>query len=475
MSAHQDRAGPLAADNDTFSQDEPFLNLIIKYMESEGDNQTKVDFRQPFIKNSLKYVYPLFIFLHALVCLFGTFGNATLLVVIVRRRLYRVPTFFFLANLALADMIKASIVLPITVTTMLFANWIFGSFLCFFLPMMHSFPIHASMLTYTLIAVDRYRLIVHPMKSRVPAGLCVIAVWVVGVCVVLPYAVYIKYVDLGLLLGSDFEGVGLCWVNMAKHIQEYIRAMFVVMYCLPLAIMAFLYVKVSAEIKGSESPSVSIHFEENLHSVSEATYQTNVTWSTSESGEHRIDQEGASYESGRLPVSRSRSPRPSCNDNDDDDDIDAELDFRKEKRTQKYMITMVMLFAMCWCPINILTLVTHFVLEDDDNTGHFDVTYLTFAFFGFLSTCINPVLFASWSMSDRTKDRLRGYFRFSNRRQSSSPSAHSTTSTRLTPSPNPALRYASSPRPDIQSPKNLNKTSNSSPRAHVQFVHKNYV
>ena len=46
-------------------------------------------------------------------------------------------------------------------------NWIWGSFMCYFLPMLHSFPIHASMLTFLMIAVDRYRLIVHPMKPRV--------------------------------------------------------------------------------------------------------------------------------------------------------------------------------------------------------------------------------------------------------------------------------------------------------------------
>ncbi|ELU08490.1 hypothetical protein CAPTEDRAFT_160415, partial [Capitella teleta] len=187
-----------------------------------------MDFRQPYIKNSLRYVYPLFILLHAVVCLCGVCGNGAMLAVILRRKLYRSPTFFFLANLALSDFLKAAVVLPITVTTMMFGNWIFGSFLCFSLPMLHSFPIHASMLTHMVIAIDRYRLIVYPMKSRIPAGLCMIAVWVIGVCVVLPYAVYIKYYDLGALLGIDFDGVGLCWINMSKHTQEYIRAMFVV-------------------------------------------------------------------------------------------------------------------------------------------------------------------------------------------------------------------------------------------------------
>jgi hypothetical protein len=64
---------------------------------------------------------------------------------------------------------------------------------------------------------------------------------VIAVCVVLPYAVYIKYIDLKPLIGAD---IGLCMVDHDRHIEEYIRAMFVIFYCLPLAVIAFLYVKV---------------------------------------------------------------------------------------------------------------------------------------------------------------------------------------------------------------------------------------
>ncbi|ELT95621.1 hypothetical protein CAPTEDRAFT_24737, partial [Capitella teleta] len=313
-----------------------------------------IDFRLPFIKTSLRYVYPLFILLHSVVCVGGFCGNAAMLALIVRRKLYRSPTFFFLANLALSDLLKAVIVLPITVMTQLCGNWVFGSFICFLLPMMHSFPVHASMLTYLVIAVDRYRLIIYPMKTRVPAGLCVIAVWMIGVCVVLPYVVYVKYIDLGSFLGQKFQGVGLCWVHMPEHIQEYIRATFVV---------------------------ISSRLEEPRRS---STYHPN------------------------SPLSY---PDP-----DEEDDIEVNIDFRKEKRTQKYLISMIVLFAMCWCPINILGLVNHLVLENEGNAGHLDVTYLTFTFFGFMSTCTTPVLFASWCMSDQAKERLKGYFRFSTKR-----------------------------------------------------------
>ena len=96
------------------------------------------------------------------------------------------PTFLFFANLALSDVIKVAIAQPLTVINLIMQNWILGSFLCYFLPMLHAFPIHATMMTHVVIAIDRYRFIVHPMKSRIPAGLCIIAVWVRRMQTVLP-------------------------------------------------------------------------------------------------------------------------------------------------------------------------------------------------------------------------------------------------------------------------------------------------
>lgn len=387
---------------------ETYLELIYDWM-TNNNSTGNVDFTQPHVRKSLRYVYPLFMFLYTLVGFVGLIGNAAIIIVIGKRRFYHDQLFLFIGNLAFSDILKCMFVLPITLANLIIQNWIFGSFLCFFLPMMQCFPIHASMLTFLVIAIDRYRLIVVPFKSRLPAGLCTIAVWVAAVCVVLPFALYIKYIDLGAFLGNRFSGIGICYLNLDKHIEEYIRAIFVTLYAMPLAITGFLYVKVSAELKSKDSGSLSVHFtvpsETTIANHKDYTRETFLTTD----GDTRIDPEGASAE-----VKNSKEYIEK-NTQDSDDD----LDLAKEKRTQSYLIAMVTLFAMCWCPLNILILVTHFVLEDGESMGHFDISYITFTWFGFLSTCINPVLFASWRMSDSTKDRLRGYLRLSNRHRPS--------------------------------------------------------
>lgn len=385
-----------------------FITQILLWIDQRND--TSFDFTQPYIRRSMRYVYPLFMFLYAAVGLIGFIGNVSMLIVMGKRRLYHDQTYFFLGNLAFSDLIKCVFVLPISLANMLVQNWIFGSFLCFFLPMIQFFPIHASMLTFLMIAIDRYRLIVNPFKARVPAGLCIIATWVGAICVVLPHAVYIKYIDLGALFGDKFDGVGICYVNMERHIEEYFRAMFVTLYALPLAIIGFLFVKISVELKGKETNPIIVHYNiaNSNSNVQHESLHVENTLKNKQSHDAEVRQLDRD-----TPRSKEYTERAT---QDSDDDIN----LAKEKRSQNYLIGMVTFFAMCWCPMYILILVHYFVHENADNTGHIDITFITFAWFGYLSTCVNPILFASWRMSSTTKDRLKGYFRFSNRRRSSS-------------------------------------------------------
>ncbi len=112
-----------------------------------------------------------------------------------------------------------------------------------------------------------------------------------------------------------------------------------------------------------------------------------------------------------LGPSPFRSKVKDYDDVDDYGETSAEVNVVAEQRSQRYLVTMVTLYALCWFPVNVLILATHFVYETDDSAGHIDITYLIFTFFGFLSTCVNPVLFTSWCMSRDTKDRLRDCLR----------------------------------------------------------------
>lgn len=112
-----------------------WLNIIAQFMMGLR-NDSGLDFSKPYLRPSLTRVFPLFVFLYALVVSVGAVSNVALIWTVVKHRLYKDPTYGYLINLATADIIKCVLVLPVSLTILLVQNWIFGNFLCFFLPML---------------------------------------------------------------------------------------------------------------------------------------------------------------------------------------------------------------------------------------------------------------------------------------------------------------------------------------------------
>lgn len=113
-----------------------FLEDVIHYFNHGTKHNDSVDFREPQLRYSFITLYPLFVFLYSLVVTVGTLSNCVMIYVIFRDRLYKDQTFCYFINLALSDIVKCIFVLPISLMVILIHNWIFGSFLCYFLPMM---------------------------------------------------------------------------------------------------------------------------------------------------------------------------------------------------------------------------------------------------------------------------------------------------------------------------------------------------
>jgi hypothetical protein len=112
-----------------------WLNVVAQFIMGLR-NDSGLDFSKPHLRPSVARVFPLFVFLYALVVAVGTISNLAVIWTVVKHRLYRNPTYGYIINLAIADIIKCVLVLPISLTILLVQNWIFGSFLCFFLPML---------------------------------------------------------------------------------------------------------------------------------------------------------------------------------------------------------------------------------------------------------------------------------------------------------------------------------------------------
>ncbi|XP_066908846.1 uncharacterized protein [Halyomorpha halys] len=98
------------------------------------------------------------------------------------------------------------------------------------------------------------------MKPRIPAFVCATGSWLMAICIVLPYPIYTTYLDLGKYIGQ-FQGVGICAINLQDDMQEYMRGLFLAMYVLPLAVTAYLYIRMSRKLQTEEGPMPVMMFE----------------------------------------------------------------------------------------------------------------------------------------------------------------------------------------------------------------------
>lgn len=94
------------------------------------------DTSAPILKPIVRNIYPIFMLQYGLLMLVGAAANVLVGYHVMRRKLYRDVTHALLLNLVLSHCVQCFVVVPMTLTVLLVQNWVFGQFLCYFLPML---------------------------------------------------------------------------------------------------------------------------------------------------------------------------------------------------------------------------------------------------------------------------------------------------------------------------------------------------
>lgn len=113
-----------------------WLHVIVQYVTGFQNMSDGKEFSDPIVKPALINIYPLFLLQYGLLCVFSVLSNVYLIYYIMRCRLYRDVTHAFLMNLAVCHFVQSFIVMPVTLMVIIIQNWIYGQFLCFFLPLL---------------------------------------------------------------------------------------------------------------------------------------------------------------------------------------------------------------------------------------------------------------------------------------------------------------------------------------------------
>ncbi|XP_005483712.2 neuropeptide Y receptor type 2 [Zonotrichia albicollis] len=197
---------------------------------------------------------------YSLIILLGFIGNSLVIYIIVKYKTMRTVTNFFIANLALADLMVDTLCLPFTLVYTLLDEWKFGAVLCHLVPYAQALSVHVSTLTLTVIALDRYRCIVFHLDSRISKRLSftIIAVmWLAAAVLAGPLAIFREYryeeipsINLKMAVCSEK------WPSANnRDATIYSLSMLLLQYVLPLAIICYAYTRIWFKLKNHVSPT----------------------------------------------------------------------------------------------------------------------------------------------------------------------------------------------------------------------------
>nr|XP_020450620.1 somatostatin receptor type 1-like [Monopterus albus]XP_020450621.1 somatostatin receptor type 1-like [Monopterus albus]XP_020450623.1 somatostatin receptor type 1-like [Monopterus albus] len=132
--------------------------------------------------------------IYALVCGIGVIGNAMVIYVILKYAKMKTATNIYILNLAIADELFMLSV-PFLATSAALRHWPFGSLMCRLVLSVDGINMFTSIFCLTVLSVDRYIAVVHPIKAaryRRPtvAKVVNVCVWGLSLIVILPIIIF---------------------------------------------------------------------------------------------------------------------------------------------------------------------------------------------------------------------------------------------------------------------------------------------
>ena len=179
------------------------------------------------------------------IAFFAITGNPLVLAVVWGKKTMRKTINFFIANMALSDLIFTLVYIPRIVTILALGyKWLVqglaGLILCHMVPPLIEIAIIVSVLTIVAISVDRFLAVTFPLRAFITTKICAFVIsttWLIAVSVKIP-----------TLFASDlveFQGKTYCIVDFdlsfgAGSGQIYFKFVFIVLYAIPFLVTVLL-------------------------------------------------------------------------------------------------------------------------------------------------------------------------------------------------------------------------------------------
>uniref|UniRef100_A0A8C6LI52 Opsin 4a (melanopsin) n=1 Tax=Nothobranchius furzeri TaxID=105023 RepID=A0A8C6LI52_NOTFU len=184
-----------------------------------------------------------------------------------RSRSLRTPANMFIINLAITDLLMCVTQSPIFFTTSMHKRWIFGEKGCELYAFCGALFGICSMITLTVIAIDRYFVITRPLTSigvlsRKRALLVLALVWVYSLGWSLPpFFGWSAYVPEGLLTSCTWD-----YMTFTPSVRAYTMLLFIFVFFLPLFIIIYCYILIFRAIRTTNQAVGKINGSTHSHS-----------------------------------------------------------------------------------------------------------------------------------------------------------------------------------------------------------------
>ncbi|XP_068631452.1 RYamide receptor-like [Battus philenor] len=304
-----------------------FENTIVCIFEDTSDDfLTSTSFR------TVVYIMYSAVFVIALT------GNGLVCFVVHTSPRMKTVTNYFIVNLAVGDILMTLFCVPFSfVPVLVLRYWPFGDVMCHVVNYSQAVSVLVSAYTLLAISIDRYVVILHPLKQRLgklAAKAIVIAVWSGALATALPIPIVSQLQKPSLWhLACDVYVCAENWTDK-KRSEQYTIALLTLQFALPLTALVGTYARIGY-----------------------------VVWAVRPPGEAQSDRD-TRMQSSKLKMI-------------------------------KMMVTVVAVFIVSWLPLNILIMLWTFYGQDEEWTAWPGLPYIWFAshWLAMSHSCYNPIIY----------------------------------------------------------------------------------
>ncbi|ELT99672.1 hypothetical protein CAPTEDRAFT_35369, partial [Capitella teleta] len=260
--------------------------------------------------------------------------NFVVCYVLFKNRRMRTVTNCFTTNLSISDILLTLLNIPFNVIRNTTEEWVFGHVICGCTNFILNVSVYASTFTMAAIALERYRVIMCPLRPRISfcvASVTLVVIWLLGIIMSLPFAVFSEVVEVRFLLHDTLR----CRVEYPQPQRTYERYIilttFICQYVVPLLLTGVIYTHIVYKLWSREMIGQSIERQQVAH-------------------------------------------------------------LKSRKRSIRMLVVVVLLFSICWLPLNLYHILLNFHPDKNLFVPNGNV-YLSFHWLAMTSVCFNPLVY----------------------------------------------------------------------------------